>query len=539
MLDAAEMNRRACATARLDAAFDAAQQRQRENSTTLEQRLRKLALGLLSPWKDPLITEAAMFQQLSFDECESVVLVTIHSGQVVVSMQERTPQAMSPPSSHPYHNILAELAEHVAPAHPDLSVEFLLNLKDDPVTKAGRRQAPVLGFCRTFETPTEVPIPHYYVRPDRLCEEVALPPPWAERRREIIGRWAYFCKGLAWSTLRCSASESGQSTVHQHYQPRPGAVHAAAALLQDALRAKRLASQPRPCYKYCQRTFFGLAGRNASLVRASTVKWDVGPTNAVRSDFHGYNASIKAKLYVPLADFASRRYSLVTDGFVAGGKLSQLLALGGVVLKPRSRFEQYYELLAIPYVHYVPLWEATDGSDEWDVADKLRWLEEHPEAAQAIAAGGRHLACTGLTRAARVRFWAILLSELARTLAYPVTWELMNRRLAGGRWRPGGGGGGVPAIAAAGQAPSALTQRFNLSAARFDCPVGTPDYDRSSVTKASMPPAGCGHGEFRRFTNREALLRSHCPVYLGCATLPTEAARIGFSIIASTDMGAS
>ena len=123
--------------------------------------------------------------------------------------------------------------------------------------------------------------------------------------------------------------------------------------------------------------------------------------------------------------FADHRYLLSTDGWISGGKLSQLLAMGSVVLKPKSKYRMYYEWLLQPSTHFVPLWE----SHLFDVVDLLRNLESEPVRAARIARTGQELACSVLTRKGRAQFWSALIKQLRRLHAYNVDSRHLEWRL--------------------------------------------------------------------------------------------------------------
>lgn len=125
-----------------------------------------------------------------------------------------------------------------------------------------------------------------------------------------------------------------------------------------------------------------------------------------------------------MAEFAKAKYVLVTDGQVSAGKLANALALGSVVLRPMSRWEQYFEPALQEYVHFVPVW--TDDKD--DILAKLEWLEREPELAQRIADEGRRFACHHLTQHARTCFWREAVRRYNALMLYRVTDELVEAR---------------------------------------------------------------------------------------------------------------
>lgn len=127
---------------------------------------------------------------------------------------------------------------------------------------------------------------------------------------------------------------------------------------------------------------------------------------------------------IPLDHFAKAKYVLVTDGQVSAGKFANALALGSVVFRPMSRWEQYFEPALQEYVHFVPVW--THGKD--DLLEKVAWLEREPELAQRIAEEGRRFACHYLTQHGRNCWWREVVRRYNTIFAYRVTDELVEAR---------------------------------------------------------------------------------------------------------------
>ena len=224
---------------------------------------------------------------------QSAVLVSVADGRTLVTTRR--------PGCHYWWKVLAEVAD-VASRDHTLAAEFVLRLHESSVVSLRKRDnaavsVPVCGFDRR-DGSADVPVPHYYIIPDEICSDQKSQTPLVERKASIFARDSYFC---------------GET--------------------------------PRPLP--CQRTHFGLISRNATAVRASGVEWDVAVTNAVKGG-GAYSGRLVSRPPRPLISFAEHRYLLSTDGWVSGGKLSQLLATGSVVLKPRSISRMYFEYLLEP-----------------------------------------------------------------------------------------------------------------------------------------------------------------------------------------------
>lgn len=127
---------------------------------------------------------------------------------------------------------------------------------------------------------------------------------------------------------------------------------------------------------------------------------------------------------IPLDEFAKAKYVLVTDGQVSAGKFANALALGSVVLRPMSRWAQYFESALQEYVHFVPVW--TDDKD--DLLAKVAWLEREPQLAQRIAEEGRRFACHHLTQHGRNCWWREVVRRYNDLMDYRVTDELVAER---------------------------------------------------------------------------------------------------------------
>lgn len=134
---------------------------------------------------------------------------------------------------------------------------------------------------------------------------------------------------------------------------------------------------------------------------------------------------VDARPRIPLDEFAKARYVLVTDGQVSAGKLAHALALGSVVLRPASRWEQYFEPALQEYVHFVPVW--THAED--DLLAKVTWLEREPETAARIAEEGRRFACRYLAEHGRACWWLEVVRRYNALMAYRVTDTLLAERM--------------------------------------------------------------------------------------------------------------
>jgi hypothetical protein len=88
---------------------------------------------------------------------------------------------------------------------------------------------------------------------------------------------------------------------------------------------------------------------------------------------------------VPLETFGSYKYLVDADGYCCAWKsLFLKMALGSLVLKIESPYEQWYHHRLQPWKHYVPL--AADLSDFEEV---YAWVREHDDSAREIAMNGQ------------------------------------------------------------------------------------------------------------------------------------------------------
>eukprot|EP01033_Poteriospumella_lacustris_P005111 gene5111-3651_t len=112
---------------------------------------------------------------------------------------------------------------------------------------------------------------------------------------------------------------------------------------------------------------------------------------AIRSQLPG-----SAKALLPFAK--SRPYfpghykyvvvMLAMDGEATSGRLAELLAhSGAVILLQESSLRYHFSARLIPWVHYVPL-----SYSSADLVRKVRWLREHDDLAQQLAANARAFA---------------------------------------------------------------------------------------------------------------------------------------------------
>ena len=214
------------------------------------------------------------------------------------------------------------LIDAVSSFNRSLKVEFIINNEDWPKNST---PVPIFSFSRADST-NDVPYPHRYVVPEEICDAGVTKVPFAARNNSVFGRFSLFC---------------------------------------GSVNGRALPSTFLDYRKRCQRAFF-------SDVKDAPVAWDVGPLGKTnhREPVHSpsitlsdvvdgklVKKSIPSKPRVNMTSFGEHKYVLSTDGWVAGGKLSQLLATGSVVLKPQSMYRMYYEYFLSPNVHYVPLWQ--------------------------------------------------------------------------------------------------------------------------------------------------------------------------------------
>ena len=254
---------------------------------------------------------------------------------------------------------LGELVQ-IAAADPDLRLEFMLNLGDNPLSTSAATGVPVWGFSHQTDF-VDIAIPHYYVFPDEFCRDTRHRKPWSRRRNTVIGRFTHFCP-------------RSKVTV-------------------------------RDDWRLCPRTYFTELTERMSN-STELVKLDIATTNQLidhydRQYMSSDNTTVKARGHVPLHMFSDFKYVCVTDGYVGPGKLSAALALGSVVLIPASSYRQYFEAALVPWVHFVPIW--VNSRD--DILGVVAWLHSNPLAARRIAKAGRTFACSHLGLSGRTCWW--------------------------------------------------------------------------------------------------------------------------------------
>merc|ERR1712032_1252014 len=77
------------------------------------------------------------------------------------------------------------------------------------------------------------------------------------------------------------------------------------------------------------------------------------------------------------------RYIINTAAVLSSWRLSEMLTTGSVLLlQESSDYELIYAWLT-PWEHYVPI-----NQGMGDLVDKIEWLEQHPDVAEAIAKAG-------------------------------------------------------------------------------------------------------------------------------------------------------
>lgn len=303
------------------------------------------------------------------------------------------------PSTHvlPFQRVIRDLRV-TAELYPELSFEAVIGMHDDPQSwDVHGARLPVWGFNRDEGT-ADILLPHHYVRPDQLCREQHGGPPVAinmsllrapfeERDRRLLGRFTHYCAGAR-----------GVKLLHDGF-------------ITD-----------------CPRTYFSYLAQDRKEVAG--VALDVGPINLVRQDIataewkRPDGGFVEERPRIPLDQFARAKYVLVTDGQVSAGKFANALALGSVVFRPNSRWEQYFEPALVEYVHYVPVW--THSRE--DLLAKVEWLEREPELAQRIAEEGRRFACHHLTQHGRNCWWREVVRRYNHLMAYSVTDALVEER---------------------------------------------------------------------------------------------------------------
>jgi hypothetical protein len=88
--------------------------------------------------------------------------------------------------------------------------------------------------------------------------------------------------------------------------------------------------------------------------------------------------------WVPESAFGAYQMSLDLPGNAASwGTCFRYLA-GCLVLRPPSGRELFYSHLLRPWKHYIPV-----ARDMSDIADRVSWVDDHPDEAAAIAANGQ------------------------------------------------------------------------------------------------------------------------------------------------------
>ncbi|CBZ51751.1 hypothetical protein NCLIV_015430 [Neospora caninum Liverpool] len=93
------------------------------------------------------------------------------------------------------------------------------------------------------------------------------------------------------------------------------------------------------------------------------------------------------KSRIPLEKFGEYKYQLLVDGSVAPFRTPYLLMTGSLPLKHESRYYEWFYGDLKAGVHYLPF-----KNDLSDLVDQLKWAEEHPVEAQAIADRARQYA---------------------------------------------------------------------------------------------------------------------------------------------------
>lgn len=58
----------------------------------------------------------------------------------------------------------------------------------------------------------------------------------------------------------------------------------------------------------------------------------------------------------PILQFSKHKYIAVIDGIGPTNRYLEILGLGSLLFKMRSRFRLHFEGGLQPYVHYVPFW---------------------------------------------------------------------------------------------------------------------------------------------------------------------------------------
>ena len=84
---------------------------------------------------------------------------------------------------------------------------------------------------------------------------------------------------------------------------------------------------------------------------------------------------------------ADYRYLVDIDGVANAWGFFEKLLLGGCILKVGSPYEQWFYNRVQPWVHYVPV-----APDLSDLAERLAWCRNHPDAAESIGQAGQAFA---------------------------------------------------------------------------------------------------------------------------------------------------
>ncbi|ESS31299.1 protein disulfide-isomerase domain-containing protein, partial [Toxoplasma gondii VEG] len=125
-----------------------------------------------------------------------------------------------------------------------------------------------------------------------------------------------------------------------------------------------------------------LARAHSDLLDVAITSWE-NDTHAEQEKKLG--GGYKAR--IPLEKFGEYRYQLLVDGTVAAFRTPYLLMTGSLPLKHESRYYEWFYADLEAGVHYLPF-----KSDLSDLVDQLKWAEQHPVEAQAIADRARQYA---------------------------------------------------------------------------------------------------------------------------------------------------
>jgi hypothetical protein len=88
--------------------------------------------------------------------------------------------------------------------------------------------------------------------------------------------------------------------------------------------------------------------------------------------------------WVPESAFGAYQMSLDVPGNAASWGTCFKYLTGCLILKPPSGRELFYSYLLRPWQHYIPV-----ARDMSDIADRVLWVDSHPDEAAAIAANGQ------------------------------------------------------------------------------------------------------------------------------------------------------